>query len=285
VTPRIPVPPGWPTVSPAPAGGPATAGGTVPQQFAPAQWHGYSYPPAAPNRVAKASRLSHRSLFAGLFGLVGGFVVILIIVSVIAKPGAPAQCQTLTCAIPFRTGPPVETGPLYTNSQFGFTARVIENPILGVAPTMSTANGQLSLTYSVSSGELGTVQLVGQPDTNGETAEQIVDSVINSVAQGQQQSVYSLGVGAQIGYQPGFGEVYNVTPDSGDGQSQQLRVTVIAAVVNKLAIVAVAEGVYQEFTPSFGPSHPSPADSLIAEAADPVINSVLWPGETSLFGS
>jgi hypothetical protein len=289
MTPRIPVPPGWPTAQPAGAGGQVPGAPWTGQQQQwqgqrPPGWTPYSYPAATPRRVGRASRLSHRSLLAILSGLVAGFVVILIIVSVASSPAAPSQCQGLTCAAPLKTGPPVATGPLYANSQFGFTARVIESPILGIAPTASTANNQLTLTYSQSGNEIGTVQLEGVADSNGETAEQIVESTVNQVASGQQQLVYTLG-GAMVGYQPGFGAVYSVTPDSGDGQSNPVRVIVMASVEDNLAIVAVATGIFSQFDSSNGDGHPSPADTPIAIAGDPVIDSVLWPGQTSLFGS
>jgi hypothetical protein len=216
--------------------------------------------------------------------VVAGFVVILIIVSVASAPAAPAQCQSLSCAAPLKTGPPVVTGQMYTNPQFHFTARVIESPILGIEPTVSTANNALTLTYSQSGTEIGTVQLEGVADSNGQTAEQIVESTVNQVASGQQQLVYTLG-GSMVGYQPGFGAVYSVTPDSGDGQSNPVRVIVMASIENNLAIVVVAEGVFSQFSDSNGDGHASPVDTPIAIGGDPVVDSVLWPGQTSLFGS
>jgi hypothetical protein len=260
--------PGWPTGQPG-----ATPGGQ--------SWPAYSYPAAAPPRVAATSRLSHRHLLSGLLGGLAGLAVILIIVSLVAKSAPPANCQGLTCSAHPPIGVPVETGQLYTNPKFGFTARVIESPQLGIAPTVSTANGSLTLSYSAGSTALGQLQLAGM-SANGKTPEQIVESLINQIANGAQLS-YVI-PGSMIGYQLGFGAAYNFSPNSGNGQAGTDRIIVMASIKNGVAIVAVAAGPLVKFGQGQGQlnvGHPSIADSVVALGGDPVVNSVNWPGQPS----
>src|ERR1700726_1732215 len=106
--------PGWPTGRPTPGPGPQS-------------WPAYSYPAAAPPNVAATHRFSHRHVLSGLFGGLAGLVVILIIVSLVAKSAPAGNCQGLTCSVHPPIGPPVEIGQLYTNQQFKFTARVIQS--------------------------------------------------------------------------------------------------------------------------------------------------------------
>jgi hypothetical protein len=243
----------------------------------------YHYPPAPVPRVAATRRMSHRAVLSGLFGGLAGVVVILIVIALLSRSAPGATCVGLTCQVHPPVGPPVQTGTLYTNPQFKFTARELENPVLGIAPTVSTANGDLTLSYSSGGTQIGFVQLEGVSDSNGQTAEQIVESVINKATGGQAQTAYTI-PGSMIGYQPGFGQAYNFTPNTGDGQSGEDRVLVMASIQNGVAIVAVAAGPFTQFgdgSNQINDGHPSIADTVMAEAADPVINSVLWPGQTT----
>ncbi len=240
-------------------------------------WPNYSYPHASGPRVRAASRLSHRHVLAGLMGGLAGVVVILIVASILAQPSAPVGCTGLTCEIPPASGPPVENGNLYTNSQFGFTARILTE---GLPTSVSTANSELTITFNGSSAQ-GVLQIGGEAAA-GQTAEQIVDAEINKIANGAQLA-YVI-PGSMIGYQPGFGAAYNFDSTSGDGQSTTFRVIVLASIRSNIAVVSVCYGPIQPFGDGQGQpndDHPSIADLLIAQAGDPIINSVLWPGQSS----
>ena len=260
--------PGWPTGQPGAAPGGQT-------------WPAYSYPAAAPPRVAATSKLSHRHVLSGLLGGLAGLVVILIIVSVVAKSAPAVNCEGLTCSAHPPVGPPVEAGQLYTNPKFNFTARVIVSPLLGIAPTVSTANNDLTLSYASGSTSLGELQL-GAVSANNRTPEQIVEAVVNQIANGAQ--VAYVIPGSMVGYQLGFGEAFNFSPNSGDGQAGTDRVIIMAAIKNGIAIVAIAAGPLVKFGDGQGQlndGHPSIADSVIALGGDPVVNSVNWPGQPS----
>jgi hypothetical protein len=263
--PSVPVArPGWPTQPPS-------------QPTAGQGWPGYAYPHASGSRVRSASRLSNRHVLAGLMGGLAGVVVILIVVSLLAKPASPVGCTGLTCEIRPAAGPPVENGALYTNSKFGFTARILTQ---GLPTSVSQANGDLTITFNGSGGIQGELQL-GAQAAGGQTAEQIVNAEINKIANGAQLA-YTI-PGSMIGYQPGFGAAYNFSATSSDGQSTNLRVIVIAAIHDNIAVVSVCAGPIVPFGDGSGQpndGHPSIADLLIAQAGDPIINSVLWPGQT-----
>jgi hypothetical protein len=261
--------PGWPT---APA---ATQPG--PQGF-PA----YSYPPAGGPRVASATRLKHHHLLGALLGGLAGVAAVFIVISVIAPPAPPDTCQTLVCQVQPPTGAPVQNGALYTDAHFGFTARIIDDASSGVSSSMSKANGVLTINYSLSGTPIGYLELQGVADKNAQTAEQLVDSVISQNANGAQLA-YVI-PGAMIGYQPGYGAAYNYVPNSGSSQSQTQRLIVMASVRDGLAIVAIAVArkvVFGDGQGQLNPDeHVSIADSIVALVGDPVLNSVLWPGQT-----
>ena len=260
--------PGWPTGQPTP--GPGAQG-----------WPAYSYPAAAPPSVAATHKYSHRHVLSGLFGGLAGLVVILIIVSVVAKSAPAGNCQGLTCSVHPPIGPPVEIGQLYTNQQFKFTARVIQSTLLPFAPNVTTPNGNLLITFGSGSNSAGALEIAGVND-KGRTPEQIVEAIINQIANGAQLA-YVI-PGAMIGYQLGYGAAYNFSPNSGNGQSGTDRIIVFAAIKNGVAIAAVADGPLVQFGDGQGQindGHPSIADTGAALGADPTINSVLWPGQSS----
>jgi hypothetical protein len=218
-----------------------------------------------------------------LIGGLAGIAAVFILISVVAPPAPPGNCQTLVCQIQPPTGAPVENGALYTDSHFGYTARIIDDASSGVSSSTSTASGVLTINYSISGTPVGYLELQGITDKNSQTAEQIVDSEISQNASGAQLA-YVI-PGAMIGYQPGYGAAYDYTPNSGNGQSQTQRVIVLASVHNGLAILSIAVGRKVVFGTGNGQLNPddhvSIADSIVALVGDPVLNSVLWPGQTT----
>jgi hypothetical protein len=136
----------------------------------------------------------------------------------------------------------------------------------------------VTLTYNADGRFLGELSIGGMTD-NGLSAEQIVDSEITKIANGAQLA-YVI-PGSMIGYDPGFGAAYNFTPNTGDGKGDVDRVIILASVRNGVAIVSVASGPKVQFSYSFPDNQLSIADSIVAALGDPVLNSVLWPGQSS----
>ena len=84
---------------------------------------------------------------------------------------------------------------------------------------------------------------------------------------------------AMVGYQPGYGEIYDYWPQNPSARSSRIRILVMVAVKDDLALIASAEGPFREFGPDSGPGHPSGANLQIAEDMGRYVNSFTWPGD------
>jgi hypothetical protein len=80
---------------------------------------------------------------------------------------------------------------------------------------------------------------------------------------------------AILGYEPGYGEV----ADDWSKNSQHLRIIIVVAVKNDLALVAGAVGPFHQFGPEDGPGPPSPANLDIAKDMGKYVNSFMWRGD------
>ena len=83
---------------------------------------------------------------------------------------------------------------------------------------------------------------------------------------------------AHDGYQYGYGVVLNFQP-TGVSTNVALRVIVVAAVKNDLALIAVGEGPFRRFGPDFGPGPPSGANLEIAIDMGKYLESFRWKGD------
>ena len=87
--------------------------------------------------------------------------------------------------------------------------------------------------------------------------------------------------GAEVGYTPGYGSIYDQTSAPTTGPTVRMRLVIVVAVTKGLAIwgralapfVADADHVW---------AHPNPAQTWVVFYLDPVINSVVWPGDRPL---
>ncbi|MFZ0668562.1 MAG: hypothetical protein WAM97_22625 [Acidimicrobiales bacterium] len=269
--------PGWPTAGPPQQ---------QQQQFQQGQqpWPAYSYPAAGGQRVAGTRKLGHHHVLAGLLGVLVGLGAVFAVIGVVAPPSKPTTCTTTACLSEPPTGIPVQNWPVYKNAKYGFAVTIV-NVAPGIKASQSDANNQLTVNYSEGSTQFGYLQVAGVPDQNGsQTAEQVVDSIVNNNASGAQLA-YVI-PGAMVGYQPGYGAAYDFTGNSGDGSNQTQRIIVMAAVRNGLAIVTFCVGVKVAFGDGKGQidltdHHTSIADSLPALFGDPTVNSIQWPGQTT----
>jgi hypothetical protein len=84
---------------------------------------------------------------------------------------------------------------------------------------------------------------------------------------------------AMVGYQLGYGEVNDVYPQDASGDYTRLRVLMMVAVKNDLALIAAASGPYHRFTPDFGTGQPSGANLQIALDMAKYVNSFTWRGD------
>ena len=84
---------------------------------------------------------------------------------------------------------------------------------------------------------------------------------------------------AILGYEPGYGEVADDWPKGTATDAEHLRVIVVVAVKNDLALVAGAVGPFHQFGPDDGPGPPSPANLDIAKDMGKYVNSFMWRGD------
>ena len=84
---------------------------------------------------------------------------------------------------------------------------------------------------------------------------------------------------AMVGYHPGYGEVVDCWPQGSNSSYLRMRVLVMVAVKNDLALVAAAVGPYHRFGPDFGSGKPSGANIQIALDMGKYVNSFSWRGD------
>jgi hypothetical protein len=219
-------------------------------------------------------------LLAGLSVL----TIIFVLIAVVAPPGPPPHCGPLQCQGPpvrhpgatqnASAGAPVTNGVRYTNNQ-GFSLRYQQTS--GDPSSAATSTG-ITLNYAYGGhGDTTQVQVFGEP-AEGTSDQGIVQAIVSQVAPGA-QPVYQV-PGAMVGYEPGYGEAFDVQSASSDGSTTTTRIIVIGAVHNNFGIAVIAVGkLLAPVTPSssFWNGHPSPANVAAAYFADPVINSIIFP--------
>lgn len=169
------------------------------------------------------------------------------------------------------TGLPVATNPRFTSADGAFS---VSYPAASAVYDVSLEDN--GVTAELTAGDGGVLRLLGQP-ASGRPAEEIVASLMQE-AFPDAEVAYEL-PNAMVGYQPGYGQVANFRSLAASHQSDLLRVIVIVAVKNDLALIAAAAGPYREFTPAFGPGPPSPANLQIAQDMGKYVNSFSWRGD------
>jgi hypothetical protein len=184
-------------------------------------------------------------------------------------------------------GQPVQSYPQFPGAGFS-----VAYPESGPQPDGSTITATLGtngvkLTWS-GKGVDGQVTLLGQAAGN-QTAPDIAAALVQKYYPGAQK-VYEI-TNAMVGYQPGYGEVDDYYPQAPTSSYTRMRVVVLVAVKNDLALVATADGPYVAFIPiganppSSGPSeevdHPSGTSLDVATRIGQFVNSFTWKGDAT----
>lgn len=198
-------------------------------------------------------------------GLVTAMLVITLIDNTVDS--APVYLCPPDCGGP-PTGLPVTTNPRFTAPGGEFS---VAYPAPGAAYSVTTEPNGVTATWTAGDG--GTLRLFGEP-ASGRDARQVVDDLIADTFP-DAVVAYEL-PNATVGYQLGYGVAADFVPA---GRAGPLRVIVIAAVKNDLALVAAAEGPFRQFRPGFGPGPPSPANLQIAQDMGKYVDSFSWQGD------
>jgi hypothetical protein len=131
------------------------------------------------------------------------------------------------------------------------------------------------VTARLTAGDGGVLRLVSQP-AQGRVARQVVKQLIEK-RYPNADIAYEL-PNTTVGYQLGYGVVADFLPP-GISTRYELRVIIMAAVKNDLALIAVAEGPFRRFSQDFGPGPPSAANLEIAMDMAKYVESFKWNGE------
>lgn len=248
---------------------------------------GFPEVPGYPGTEAAGTpRLGHKVMIAALVIGLGLVAAVLVVVAFVVPPGPPPHCAALKCQGPpirhlgsgsasAASGAPVRNGITYTDVQ-GYSFRYARLNRKPVVPQMAKLSNGVGLTYPF---QAGTAQLevIGEP-AEGTTDQGIVQALISQIAPSA-QAVYQV-PGATVGYQPGYGEAFDVQSASSGGSTATSRVIVLAAVHNGFGMAVIAVGPRLAPVTPTAPNwngHPSPADLLLAYVVDPIVNSVTFP--------
>lgn len=198
-------------------------------------------------------------LAGGLVGLSG----------VISKPAPKYICPPDCGSPPMNRA--VEINPRFTSSDGAFSVSYpVENAAYEVA---KHDNG---VTAVLQAGDGGTMQLFSRPAEGRSPREIAVDLVRETFP--DTKTAYEI-PNTMVGYQPGYGLVADLWPQGAMSSSTRMRVIVMVAVKNDLALIAGAVGPYRAFGPDFGSGKPSAANLQLALDMGKYVNSFSWRGD------
>ena len=165
----------------------------------------------------------------------------------------------------------VEINPRFTSDDGAFS---VAYPVEGAAYEVSThADG---VTAVLKAGDGGTMQLFSQPAA-GRTPKEIAVDLVNQTFP-DTKTAYEI-PNTMVGYQRGYGLAADLWPQGAMSSSTRMRVIVMVAVKNDLALIAGAVGPYRAFGPDFGSGKPSAANLQLALDMGKYVNSFSWRGD------
>ncbi len=246
-------------------------------------WSGYAVPGAS--YTAPALRhTSYTRLFVNLGAALVVVVAVVVLVSWLVTPPPPphSTCPPY-CGRP-PTGPSAGTPPVSVGGRppAGLPAPLPGPPVRG--RRFTSPDGGFSVAYPDGAqparhatglvvGDGNSVALLfGAPAAN-RTPRQIAQTLVQDTFPGA-TTAYQI-PNALVGYQPGYGEIDDSYPVSSSGSSKHLRVLVMVAEKNGLALIAFAGGPYAPHTDD----HPSGIGLRIAEGLGYFVNSFTWRGD------
>lgn len=185
------------------------------------------------------------------------------------KPSARYVCPP-DCGRP-PIGEPVTVNPRFTAADGSFT---VSYPAPGAAYDIKTEAN--SVTADLLAGDRGTMRLFSEP-ARGRTPQQIATELVDKTFP-DTKTAYEI-PNAMVGYHPGYGLVADCWPQGATANYSRMRVIVLVAVKDELALVAGAVGPYHEFSPEFGSGKPSAANLQLALDMGKYVNSFTWRGD------
>ena len=225
---------------------------------------------ATPSRLYEVAPLRHTTYGGLLTGLAAGIAVVAaagVTASVLATPPRPRYTCPPDCGRP-PIGEPIDANPRFVSENGEFS---VQYPSPGSLYKATIYPDWVALEYV--GGDTGTLDLWGEP-ADKRTPKQVVDKMILDYYPDATLD-YEI-PNAMVGYQPGYGAVFDQYPQDSSGQFTRLRIIALCAVKNDYALVASAVGPFHEFSPDFGSGHPSGANLALALDMGKYINSFRW---------
>jgi hypothetical protein len=227
--------------------------------------------------VPKGRYRAHRLRGPAYFAILGVWLVVLVsammalsvLVTQISQSPSRYVCPP-DCGRP-PTGLPVATNPRFFAVDGSFS---VSYPAPETAYTVT--KDPTGITADWNAGDGGTLRLFSEP-AQGRDARQVAkDSLRDKFPDAV--TAYEL-PNAILGYQPGYGEVADDWPEGTVTDAEHLRIIMVVAVKNDLALIAGAVGPFRQFGPDFGPGPPSAANLGIAQDMGKYVNSFMWRGD------
>ena len=132
------------------------------------------------------------------------------------------------------------------------------------------------VTAVLRAGDGGTMRLFSEP-ARGRTAQEIAVALLNETFPDTKTS-YEI-PNTMVGYERGYGVAADLWPQGAMSTSTRMRIIVMVAVKNDLALIAGAVGPYRAFGPDFGSGKPSAASLQLALDMGKYVNSFAWRGD------
>jgi hypothetical protein len=227
---------------------------------------GYAVPRGTYSTTAPRHTSLRRILLTWGIGIGVVAAALLGISAMVHKPSPRYACPP-ECGSP-PMGKPVAINPLFTAPDGSFS---VSYPAAGAAYRVTTKpNG---VTADFLAGDGGTLQLMSEPAA-GRTPKEIAESLVRKTFP-DARTAYEI-PNAMVGYQPGYGLVADCWPQGANSNYARMRVIVMVAVRNDLALIAGAVGPFHEFGPDSGMGKPSGANLQIALDMGKYVNSFRW---------
>jgi hypothetical protein len=168
-------------------------------------------------------------------------------------------------------GEPVTINPRFISGDGAFS---VAYPAEGSAYEITSAPD--GVTANLQAGDGGTMRLFSVPAAGPSPRDSAVAQVNKTFP--DTNTAYET-PNAMVGYQPGFGLVADYWPQGMAANFSRMRVIVMVAVKDDLALVAGAVGPYHAFGPDFGSGKPSAANLQLALDMGKYVNSFAWRGD------
>jgi hypothetical protein len=193
-----------------------------------------------------------------------------------AQSPSNTTCTGLSCTVPPPRVHDIMAPETYTSSDYGFS---LQYSTANVTPSQEDSS---SISWDAQLNDGSEVSWTFQgTDPNGRDARQIVEDV-QSNNFGDATYAYTL-PSAELGYTPGYGNVYDLEVAPNGGAAIHERLIIEAAIRNDVAVFFAGMGPYQKTDPNTD-DHPNPAETPLVGLGDVDLSleSVRWPGEPPL---